>query len=397
MPDLVTCDLGQAWIEQFEYEDQYFATGLLREFIYIDDREFATELTNLVKQEAKKTKGKIALYVEREVERDEKIFKETAEAPVRAIGDAPIPMGTKDKSVQDVGSEGRIATLIKEICRDDKHKFLNHPAPDMIRKEKVSDIFIVTDLLASGRQIQKFINAFWKVWSVKSWHSYHLVRFSVISYASTSKGEKLVATHPSKPHVSYVRACPTVKDLEHEQLCIKYNPSKINDLGFGDVGALMAFDHGCPNNAPPIFHFAKAGKWIALFPFRSSSAAREQKIEFDFKNKLLESLDFNFNDNPQQEPLFDSATQIQLIALLNACRKRPNGAHKISSVTGIALPVIHVGLVKLKENGWINSKLRLTSEGHKLLKSIQKKSPKNQLVDQPAIIDYCPTQLRVPH
>src|SRR5207245_1143837 len=65
-----------------------------------------------------------------------------------------------------------------------------------------------------------------------------------------------------------------------KSLCTRYDPvdrDPVESLGYGGAGALIAFAHGCPNNAPRILHRAGCWRrrWTPLFPARVTSSVRE--------------------------------------------------------------------------------------------------------------------------
>ena len=97
-----------------------------------------------------------------------------------------------------VGSEGLIASLITQLCRERRDQFLNHPGPDSIRRKKLRAFFLITDFIGSGERVCDYLTAAWRVASVKSWSSFHLLRFEVIAYSATDKGSA-PRQSPSKP------------------------------------------------------------------------------------------------------------------------------------------------------------------------------------------------------
>jgi hypothetical protein len=81
------------------------------------------------------------------------------------------------------------------------------------------------------------------------------------------------------PTVTTVVGCPTVRDAFSgtqlaavRALCQRYPKGHRSPLGFRESGALIAFAHGMPNNAPPFLHNSSKG-WTPLFRGRSTAGA----------------------------------------------------------------------------------------------------------------------------
>lgn len=232
----------------------------------------------------------IALFAERAVEtRDTEdgeygfvrhevlpFFPGTDEGRATGAGMPPIVVDPDD---QEVGSEGAIANFITGYERLHRDSVLSHPGPDALRTGRVSHIVIVTDFIGSGKRVWEMLEAFWRVATIRSWHSYGLVRFAVIAYSGTEDGLKQVRSHRSGPNVRVVHACPTIftafvgADRDAVEALCRAHPRKSRyPFGFGWAGALIAFSHGMPNNAPPILHSDRKG-WVPLFHNRSALGA----------------------------------------------------------------------------------------------------------------------------
>jgi hypothetical protein len=127
----------------------------------------------------------------------------------RATG-AGMPPIVTDPSDQEVGSEGAIANFITGYERLHRDRVLSHPGPDALRTGRVSHIVIVADFIGSGKRVWEMLEAFWRVATIRSWHSYGFVRFAVVAYSGTEDGLKHVRSHRSGPNVRVVHACPTI-------------------------------------------------------------------------------------------------------------------------------------------------------------------------------------------
>jgi hypothetical protein len=278
------------WLAQFELTDQPIAAQLLSDILIVDADEFVSGLRTVILNYAKRHPGPIALYAERHIRLQrgtpDRLFKETSRRPRRAFGNGPPPVPPGRPYARETGSEGVIATLITEIVRSKPSLFVDHPGPDQIRSLGVRSYMVVTDFIGSGNRAWNNLEAAWRVSSFKSWHSYGWLRFTVAAYSGTVNGVRRIESHRSNPSVQLSRGCPTIFDLESHvrgrisDLCHRYGPRPTTDdrtvLGYGDSGALIAFDHGMPNNAPLLLHM-KARRWTPLFPSRSASLLTEAR------------------------------------------------------------------------------------------------------------------------
>jgi len=389
-------DKGIEWIKLFNPEDQQVAVELLDQIRLVDSKEFSSKILALIIQTSETIDGPIGLYAEREVKKDEReqvvpLFNEEYQDEenskhLRAIGDGPTPFEIKDpgKSTQ-VGSEGVVANLITQLCRTSPDKFFHHPGPDIIRKKKIRAFFLVADFIGSGDQASSYLSAAWNVASVKSWMSAEFLRFHVIAFSGTNKGARVVKMHKSKPVVSLVIACPTIEaafDYEKayliSNLCIKYDPIKgdpVKSLGYEGTGALIAFDHGCPNNAPRILHKSKKNRpWVPLFPKRVTMEVNSVFGEQNNKISLLKRLQLmNEKRLASGEWLeLTSKEGASVILMLVALRKGPRSDEAISRNTGLTVPEIKVFINSLIDWGWVDDHRYVTSQGYKELTHIRK-------------------------
>lgn len=236
----------------------------------VSHNEFERGISNLIRQTVDSFSGAIALYGARELP-DEFRF-ETASSDSHGSIDAT-PRGG------DIGSEGRIANIIRNFCREDATKLLNHPTMERLRSTQVDTVVVVDDFIGSGKRVSEYLDALWFPPTIKSWNSYKRIRFVVVAYSATSVGMRRLYDHPSRPVAKLVRFCPTIDSLHWraslidaaKKFCRAY-AKRFNlrgfPLGFKETGALLVFEHGCPNNVPAIFWADTKGNrpWAPLFP-----------------------------------------------------------------------------------------------------------------------------------
>jgi hypothetical protein len=253
-----------AWLSQFDPGDQATAIALLRAMTLVSRDAFADRLRDLILHRLKEGQTPVGLYVERELRRRHgvpfRLFKESARKVRRAYGVGPKPVEPTRAYDADVGSEGIVAQLVSELCRSQPKQIFNHPGPDAIRKHHIRRFILVTDFIGSGKRARTYLEAAWRVRSVRSWWSARArkgLSFEVLAYAATPQGRTIVEQHACEPGVHVVVGCPTIytafTDTEVVELCSKYSPvpeSVMPPTGYDEGGALIAFAHGVPNNAP---------------------------------------------------------------------------------------------------------------------------------------------------
>tara|TARA_R110001606_G_scaffold367790_1_gene523455 strand:+ start:5302 stop:6585 length:1284 start_codon:yes stop_codon:yes gene_type:complete len=287
---LIHTERGNMWLNQFEPLDQEIASSLANNLTLVSHNEFERNLTLKMAQVAECVSGPIAFFAMREmvphkpVVKGKKIQIEAYDSTpyyqqVQAADDgvSVTPLG----NTADIGSEGRVASIIRQFCKRDKNKYLNHPTLEYLRATKCRAIVCVDDFIGSGNRALEFLDAFWMEKSIVSWHSYKLIHFHVIAYSGVDSGIELLRSHKSSPFVHVYRDAPTFNSLpwsnekkeELLNLCEKYG-RKANKkrkhmwFGYKKTMCALVFEHGCPNNVPAIL-VEDSNKWIGLFPDRT--------------------------------------------------------------------------------------------------------------------------------
>lgn len=260
---------GQDWINQFDLSDRELARQLLESLVLVSGIEFERQLVSILTVTAQSSGGPAAFFAVREwPDPSFTYLKEDEEA------DAVGPGG-------DIGSEGRIAAIVRGLCRTNPSQLLNHPSIKEMRDGKCRLVVLVDDFVGSGDRVVEFYAALWAHRTIRSWHSLGLIKFVLVAYSATSLGQervgKLLDLEPK-----LVRGCPTFQNLpvsrpERSVLLAglksyaKQTKHPGYPLGYGNTGAALVFEHGCPDNVPVVF-WAEAGvgkTWKPLFPARS--------------------------------------------------------------------------------------------------------------------------------
>jgi len=393
------------WLDIFPAADRDTARALVDEVLLIGAGEFKRGLTALLDQIMQEhgRERPIALYVEREVETDNNnkvlaLFAGMGHG--RAVGDGPNPVPF-DAKKPAIGSEGLLANLITNYCRLYWPKGLNHPGPDVLRKQRAGPVVIVADFIGSGNRIWKMLEAFRAIATLRSWRSYHLIKFFVVAYSGTEKGIRVVQSSGLRPTVLTVTGCPTVtgafrggvRDAIYK-LCQIYPPGHSTPLGYGSAGALIAFEHGVPNNVPPIFHSDLRG-WRPLFRNRSTVEAIADFPPTNAEEIADRAAQLLRVQNTQQFLVSARGRQwIHTMLVLAAIDGGAQTAAAISAQTRLHLPAVCEILAFTQVARWITSTRALTPLGRAELQRLRKRRSRTPVLPKADRSFYYPSQLR---
>ncbi|PZO71584.1 MAG: hypothetical protein DI636_03400 [Pelagerythrobacter marensis] len=369
---------GQAWLDQFDAEDRELAIRLLSTLTLVSQTAFERALQTLILAEATEIDGPVALYATRELAPDADYFKDMAN-PVD-------PMAALDAvgGGADLGSEARIAAIIRNLCKTAPKKLLNHPSLEMLRAARVRAIFTIDDIIGSGKRTASFLQAMWQSPSVMSWHSRDHIRFAALAYSATRIGERRVRALNSKPQVIVVRDCPTFDALPwHDdigeairELCNRYGRRTSRPgmrLGFQKTIAALVFEHGCPNNTPSILWAPVSDKseWKPLFPDRTVLPETASAFPPDIMARdpiaLLSDLTGDETEIPPailgEAPLGNITATVLALA---AAGVRSRAA--LSYATGYDIRACAGLIDRCVARGYLTATLRLTAAGRAELK-----------------------------
>ena len=284
---LIHTEQGKKWLAQFDPLDQGTAIRLANSLTLVSHTEFRRNLIDKIEEKASEVDGVVALFAIRELDELKLLYSKPV--PIRFYKQVASQDGKTVNplsATSDQGSEAIIANIIRNICKSDPKKFLNHPTIESMREAECRAIVFVDDFIGSGNRAWKFLSSFWVEPTITSWLSLKYIRFYVVAYSGTEDGISRVSKHKSEPQISTYRPAPTFRSMpwsketknEIEKLCQKYgriaNKKRRNMwMGYNKVMSTLVFEHGCPNNTPSILWEPglKNSNWTGLFPNRTIS------------------------------------------------------------------------------------------------------------------------------
>lgn len=389
--NLLFTDRGKKWLEQFELKDKETAERMVSSLTLISHSEFSRAVQRLLEIEANKYSESIAFYSVRELSRDKDFFEQTCDNETGEVQSL--------SSGSNHGSEAIITNLIRNFCNTDRNRLLNHPNLDQMRSAKCRTIVYVDDFIGSGNRMCNFLRAFWDHPSIRSWYSFKYIKFVVVAYSGTDAGIKNVENHKTKPAVIYERHCPSFRDMpwrpkyKTEMIDFfreygKKTSKKQNPFGYGSTMTSIVFEHGCPNNVPPILWAPDHEKapWVALFPRRSVLSAEKSAFppEITHRDSRVTLLGIGQKKIAISGALFrrgETGEMILLILALIAQGQRKQAT--LSYATGLNKEMCAKIIDKCIKWGLITQTKRLTEAGNSELQAAKKfgKNSKLKLPD----------------
>lgn len=387
---------GQKWLSQFDRLDQEIASLIANNLTLISHNEFERNLVLKIADVVDGIVGPVAFFAMREMVEQKEVLKgKSIPQLVRVavpfyeqveICDDGVSISPLSKTA-DVGSEGRIAAIIRQFCKRDKKMFLNHPTLEHLKTTKCNAIICIDDFIGSGGRAHEFLDTLWQEKTIVSWHSSKHIKFHVIAYSATEKGIERTKEHKSAPLVHIYRDAPTFYDLPWSKerkeavfdLCKKYGKKANNKRrhmwwGYNKSMSSIVFEHGCPNNAPVIL-VEENNKWVGLFPNKTiadttlsvfpnviSQKTNPESLEGVGQKKLAKSVKLMRRGDKGQIIL----TLLALIA---------KGKHKRATLcfaTGLSNDACDAYLSKCIKWGYVSPQKRITPLGLAELKAAKR-------------------------
>lgn len=398
---------AEPWLAQFDPSDRAIAAQVIDEILLIDADEHRRGLVKLLDdvRASRSDDRPMALYAERVVAREGgakdgnilSLFPGTESGRATGPNLDPVPI---DPKATGTGSEGIVANIITAYKRRYGDIILDHPGPDDLRDKKARQIVIVTDFIGSGGRVWNMLEALSKVATLRSWRSYGLIDVHVVAYSGTTFGVNYASSHWLKPTVRTVRACPTIASTFQEphrskvnRLCRAYPKRTRFPFGIGHVGALMAFQHSVPNNAPALLFHDK--KWLPLFTKRSTVDAGEVfpgMLDGELTRRASRELQISDAATLLSDP--KGRLWIKTMLVLTAIERGARSAQDISAQSRLSIDVIRDILLQTEISRWTSKNLRLTQVGRAELRRLRRRRARKPLLPSETDPYYYPTQLR---
>jgi hypothetical protein len=179
---LLTTRMGIDWLSQFEEADKEMAQVLVNSLQLISFDKFEAGMIRLISALVSTGPLPLALYCIRETQPGERYFRTDSRDSVPSPG--PLE--------GEVGSEGRLAHIVTNLCRTHGNICLNHPGLAELRRRRCCSIALLDDISGSGDRVQEFLQSFYRHPTIKSWYSYRKIDFHIVCYAVSEKAEKIV-------------------------------------------------------------------------------------------------------------------------------------------------------------------------------------------------------------
>ncbi|MBF39071.1 MAG: hypothetical protein CMF20_08450 [Idiomarinaceae bacterium] len=415
---LIHTERGRSWLSQFDPMDQEVASAVANNLTLVSHNEFERGLTKLLTQVSDSIDGTVALFAMREVAYHKVEIREfgqcyTVDRPAPYFenaqkadnGNSVVPLS----STADIGSEGRIASIIRQFCKRDKAKFLNHPTVESMREKRCDAVIFVDDLIGTGSRATEFLSSFWAEKTLVSWHSYGWLKFHIAAYSGTEKGISLAESHKSRPEVHIYRDIPTFYSLPWSEgrkeevfsLCRKYGmrankKRKHMWLGYKKSMCSLVFEHGCPNNVPGIL-VEESGEWTGLFPDRIV----EDSTNSIFPSEISEKFSEEHIRNVGQKRLAESKKLARrgelgllILTVLALIAKSKRKKSTLCFATGFNSEECERVLSKCINWGFITAQIRITSAGLAELKGARSEGRMKGSVPDKGTEMYYPQSLR---
>ena len=367
--NLLLTERGNTWLSNFAAADREVARWLVEGLTLVSLSHFSRTIHRLVETGAESFDGPVALFAIQEVDHRVSYFQQ----PTRGRSVNALAGGA------DIGSEGHVASILRQVAKGNPKVFLNHPTIAEMRRRKCRAVFVVDDLIGSGRRARKFVDAIWLERTIRSWWSLGYISIKVLAFGSTGRGERHVTKARSRPAVVVERSCPNYSQLpwpNHKRdkvatLCKSYGSRTSRPtmaMGYERSMVSMVFEHGCPNNSPSILWAgpARGKSWTPLFPQRSIS--EEMKSVFPPEIARRDSISVLINAGQKRlartgfRQIGDIAsTQTFTILALLAKGRRQNEA--LTFATGLPNREVEGLLDKYMAWGLVTPSRRITKAG----------------------------------
>jgi len=293
--------LSQNWVAQFsKCTDRAVASDFLNQLKLVSNREFETCIErNLVTLQAKLNET-IAVYPIAPPLPNEIAGYDPFNGGIPKEADsASLEIGRRRK----YGSEDRVGHILSKL--QDRYKRGSGasliectPTLKQLKTQGIRHVVLVDDVCGSGKRITEYWHAMPR--RIKSLLSLRKLELWIVLYTFTPSGrktmQKAMPNFPFHDHlISVIPEAELTGRLTPEMITLCTNYAQIiglakDSMGYRGSACPIVFEHGCPNNLPPILWFNQRKAWKALFPNRSIPEEMRQYFDDSCSDRLVHEL-----------------------------------------------------------------------------------------------------------
>jgi len=307
---------GEQWLSNFAPPDRPTAALLLDSVRIVSENRFRAALTaKLIEVAQNKSIWPVAIYPVHAISTGKQeteacpnaasLTEATLESAVhRGAGDAAPAesnAGLRGKvfpfvpqiSFSDAGSALVCSNIIAEVVKTlDSPDVLGPVVVESLRATRVRTVLFVSDYLGSGQEAMRYLRAWWREPTVKSWYSGFAFRAELVTYGlATRAGRRLAKAPPLlRPDIHWIESGLDFESAawtvdEHQKilaLCRQYAAHPSEALGRSKSRGLFAMGHTLPNNLPAILRQDTgpgAGGWRPFVPIGYRRLSPVQQVE----------------------------------------------------------------------------------------------------------------------
>lgn len=257
---------GSLWLKNFDGNDLETAKLLLSSISVFSEKQFRSEMRELVRK-AKTSIGDepVAAFAVRTLPR--KFSPHYYECSTRhegLRGACPIP--------ELSGSGLLVRHQLEKIAR--ARKLLLEPTVDEMKAKRVRRILLITDTAVSGDEVVHFQKYIHSNPTIRSWHSYGLIRFEIVAHSVTLFALRTLSADQKVHFERLARTIDSCGWSEQQrgaviELCKRQASSPKDALGWQGAGLLDTYAHTFGNGTPGILR-QRTGPggttWVPLLP-----------------------------------------------------------------------------------------------------------------------------------
>lgn len=379
---------GLRWLGNFCLDERRAATLLIDSLRVISSSRFRITMSDALGAAVDEFPEPVGVYPVRELPRDR--------------ADQFLPLDHPFQAIP--GSEGLVGNIVRDVIgrRPKFSRASSYDSLDRLRRHKVRTLLLVDDYSGTGDQIVKYVDAWIDHPTIKSWHSYGLLRVHVLLLAASAQAQKRLEDHRFVASVRYLErglgfdTVPWTKQEREdvEALCWRYAHNPEFALGYGETRGLLALHHTVPNNLPHILWQTKCPRvpdWAPLFANRAMSPQLQEDLD-----------DYHVETDPkriaaivQQERLGEALdaqtnpTVRSFLLMLGAVESGHRDPVALGNLLGLSREMTRRTLRACQALRLLDTANRLTNEGRNELRRARNRPPLPE-PGLPAIGDQVP-------